>query len=354
MPLYTAQVGPYLTNTPLATTVSIASDGLGAFSVNTSPVDGGIQLATSAFGSITLYSAAQFYDGTIANILFDETTINNALKLFSFGSGDISVAGFYNTDINNTISTTGSILISTNNDMNVNVPGGFVTAGGPITLIVDEQAPLTNGGGFFNNFNSGISTTDPDQRIAIYAASGPQAPAGLSFPNQVVLGDLISVETWDANKPLGLLSKYGTSYEDGGPAHGAGFGTSYVAGNGVFSSPVIWYKVFQQTVFVTDDALAALQQLRTLMPERLWVQEFSILIDRKAFRNQIKELMNRSKREKSIQSRFALAHSKDYFLHSTMSGENIRVMDRYQEFEHSPYWRTPEMLKTLYWLEDRE
>jgi filamentous hemagglutinin family protein len=352
IPVYPAQAGPYLTNTPLATALNIPSNGLGAFSVDTSPNSDGIQLSTIDFGSITLYSAAQFYDGTVANILFDETTTPNALKLLSFDSGDISVAGFNNTDINNTISTNGAILISTNNNMNINTPAGFITAGGPITLIVDEQAPLTNGGGFFNNFNSGVSTTDPDQRIAIYAASGPQAPVGFSFPNQVILGNLIGVATWDINKPLGLLSKYGTSYEDGGPVHGAGFGTNYVAGNGVFSSPVIWYKVSQQMDLFTDDALAALQQLRTLMPERLWVQEFSILIDQNAFIDHLNILIKPSKRESAIASRFAIASSKDYLLRSTLSGENIRLLDRYQEFQHSPFWRTPDMLETLYWLEE--
>jgi hypothetical protein len=94
--------------------------------------------------------------------------------------------------------------------------------------------------------------------------------------------------------------------------------------------------------------------MESLIPESLWVQEFSILMDRKAFREHIKILMNRRTRDTFIQSQFALASSKDYFLHSTMSGQNIRMMDRYEEFEESPFWRTPEMLKTLYWLEDRE
>ena len=353
IPVYSAQVGPYLAGTPLATTLNVVKDGRGAFSVNTSPNVNGIALNTIVSGSITLYSAARDYNGNLANIVFSDTAANG-LNVVSFGNGDISIGSFYNTDIENTISTAGSILVATNNNMNINTPTGFITAGGPITLIVDEETPLVAGPGFFNNFNSGVSTTDPEQRIAIYAASGPLPPAGFSFPNQVVLGNLSSVETWDVNKPLGLLSKYDTSFEGGGPIHGGGFGANYVAGNGVFSSPVIWYKIFQPLTAVTDDALFALQQLRTEVPERLWLQEFSILVDRQAFTNHIKVLMNQRGREGTIQSRVALASSKDYFLHSTMSGENIRIMDRYQEFEQSPFWRTPEMMKTLYWLEDRQ
>lgn len=352
LPLYSAQSGVYLAGTALAQTVNVVSDGKGAFIVDTSPVGGGIDLSTMGTGAVTLYSASKSYSGQTANILFDNTSVTNAVSISSAGGGDISIAGFYNTDVNNTISTTGAILVATDHTMNINTPSGLITAGGPITLVVDNGTVLA-GSGFFNNFNSGVSTTDPDQRIAIYAASGPTAPAGFSFPNQVVLGNLSSVETWDINKPLGLLSKYDTSYSAGGPVHGAGFGTSYVAGNGVFSSPVIWYKIFQTLTGVVDLSLDALQQIRWLIPERLWLQEFSILIDQIAFRDQIEVLRNRRMREGTIQSRFALASSKDYFLESTMSGENIRIMDLYQEFEQSPFWRTPDMMERLYWLEDR-
>jgi hypothetical protein len=48
-----------------------------------------------------------------------------------------------------------------------------------------------------------------------------------------------------------------------------------------------------------------------------------------------------------------MAFSSDYFLQATLSGTNIRLLDRYQEFEESPFWRTPEMMRRLKALEDR-
>lgn len=343
-PLWTAQAGVYLAGSALAGTVSIV--GNGAYSVFTDPETGGIEFET-VNGTITLYSGAQFADGSPADLSLDDTAVANGTRLAST-LGNIQVAGFRNTNVNNTVETGGAILFASNNDMNINVPAGFITAGSTITLIVDQQSPTGNGGGFFNNFNSGVSTTDPRQRIAIYAASGP-TPGGsfASIPNQVVLGNLTSVETWDAGQRLGLLSKYDTSYEDGGPVHGAGFGASYIAGNGVFSSPVIWYKAIPVLAALVEEGLEAMQQLATLMPERLWLQEFSLLVNRSAFKEPLKALMRHRWKEKSIQPAIALGRSKEYFLRTTMAGNNIRITDFYQEFEQSPFWRNPRMMNKL-------
>ena len=343
-PLWTAQSGIYLSGTALADAVSVS--GNGAYSAFTDPEPGGIEFET-VNGTIALYSGAQFTDGSPADLSLDDTTVTNGTRLAST-LGNIQVGGFRNTNVNNTVATGGAILIATNNDMNINAPAGFVSAGGPVTLIVDEQSPLGNGGGFFNNFNSGVSTSDPQQRIAIYAASGP-TPGGsfASIPNQVVLGNLSSVETWDAGESLGLLSKYDTSFEGGGPVHGAGFSRNYIAGYGVFSSPVIWYKAVPAIAALVQEGLEAMQQLATLMPERLWLQEFSILVKRNAFKEPLKALMRHRWKEKSIQPAIALGRSKEYFLRTTMAGNNIRITDFYQEFEQSPFWRNPRMMNKL-------
>lgn len=92
----------------------------------------------------------------------------------------------------------------------------------------------------------------------------------------------------------------------------------------------------------TEKTLEALQQLRSLIPERIWCQEFSILIDEKAFDQPLKLLMDRFASKGAVQS-FSLARSKYYFLRSTLSGENVRILDWYQEFEQSPFWRTPSL-----------
>lgn len=89
----------------------------------------------------------------------------------------------------------------------------------------------------------------------------------------------------------------------------------------------------------TSKTLEALQQLDSLMPERLWVQEFSIVLNLQDFQEQIKRMMGHRRREKAF---FALAESDDYLLRATMSKENIRILDHYQEFEHSPFWKGPD------------
>lgn len=116
----------------------------------------------------------------------------------------------------------------------------------------------------------------------------------------------------------------------------------------------IWPILLLARIAIADpisEQLEALQQLRTLIPERVWFQEFSILVDRDGFEKQAKQLMEHKRRESTIQSRYAIAQSKDYFLYSTMSGENVRIMDLYQQFEESPFWNTPNMMDKLEWLE---
>lgn len=102
---------------------------------------------------------------------------------------------------------------------------------------------------------------------------------------------------------------------------------------------------------VVQNSLEALQELRTLIPERLWVQEFSLLVDRTAFVKHVKAMMEHHRREDMMRSSFVLARSKDYLIRSTMSGENIRMLDRYQEFEQSPFWRAPDAMNRLHRLE---
>lgn len=45
--------------------------------------------------------------------------------------------------------------------------------------------------------------------------------------------------------------------------------------------------------------------------------------------------------------------SHGYFLRSTFSGENVRLLDRYQEFQTSPFWNNPDMLDDLNRLESK-
>ena len=121
---------------------------------------------------------------------------------------------------------------------------GSVTAALNVTLICDEYAGAASGGSLFANVSAmgGITSNLMPPNIAIYAASGLQPPAGLAVEDLTALGNLVAIQTWDAALPGGLASKYATSWDAGGAYHGAGFGTTYVPGTGVFGSPVVWYK----------------------------------------------------------------------------------------------------------------
>lgn len=89
----------------------------------------------------------------------------------------------------------------------------------------------------------------------------------------------------------------------------------------------------------------SLQQLGSLMPERIWEQEFDIQIDCSAFQKKIEEWLP------SDETSCLLGHTNRYFLKSSMSGENSRLFDRYEEFEWSPFWKNPAKLDEFRRLE---
>lgn len=86
----------------------------------------------------------------------------------------------------------------------------------------------------------------------------------------------------------------------------------------------------------------SLQQVRSLIPERIWAQEFNIKVKREAFRKAMREWSGQYGVSCSI-----LGQSHAYLLHSTIAGENVRLLDHYQEFQWSPFWKTPPMVQQL-------
>lgn len=93
--------------------------------------------------------------------------------------------------------------------------------------------------------------------------------------------------------------------------------------------------------------LRALQQIRTLIPERLSDEEFTISVDRKAFIEPLNALATHSLKESAIPSAKMLGHSHFYYSHWTISGEPVRILDFYQEFEYGPYWLYPTAMERL-------
>ena len=94
----------------------------------------------------------------------------------------------------------------------------------------------------------------------------------------------------------------------------------------------------------------SLQQLRTLIPERMWQEEFSVTVDKKAFQKAFEKWKRKTPLKSSCQ-RFSV--SKDYYVRSTFSGENIRILDRYQEFLATPFWDYPDAMLKLKELENK-
>lgn len=94
--------------------------------------------------------------------------------------------------------------------------------------------------------------------------------------------------------------------------------------------------------------LRALQQIRTLIPERLSDEEFSIVVDRKAFIEPLNQLANHPLKESGIPSAKELGCSQFYYSHWVISGEPIRILDFYQEFEYGPYWLYPSAMEKLW------
>ncbi len=200
--------------------------------------------SNAQFTNATLSNGA---GGTFANrFLYFEQLGGTSLNVLSAtANGDLlvgAIAGQGNLTISGSIIPGRDAMHVANGTVSL-TNTGTIQGVGKVTVVCDQAFPASVGPGFFlnNSTSGGITTTDPMQDIAIYAASGPQAPAGFSPPNQVVLGNLSSVATWDSALPDGLASKYDTFYSSGGPVHGPGF-SNYDPGNGVFGSHVIWYK----------------------------------------------------------------------------------------------------------------
>jgi len=112
----------------------------------------------------------------------------------------------------------------------------------------------------------------------------------------------------------------------------------------IFATPALFFGSIRSDLNI---GLTAMQQLRILMPERLSVEEFSIIVDRKAFAEQLKSYSHPMK-EKGIPAAKAIGCARFYYSHWTISGEPVRILDFYQEFEYGPYWLYPTAVQRLY------
>lgn len=173
------------------------------------------------------------------------------------------------------LSCGGDFIAAAHNDITISgiSTHTFTNLMGGAVYIVDEQSGTAAGPGTFTN--NGTITVASDN-LAIYAASGPFFPTGLT-PGPIQFSSNIpptnTIGKWDLPAPAGanpataLNAKYSTSYTGGGPYHGPGF-LSYTPGQGVFGSQVVWYKYQGFPPFVptvSTISIPALQKVLSLI-----------------------------------------------------------------------------------------
>jgi hypothetical protein len=88
-------------------------------------------------------------------------------------------------------------------------------------------------------------------------------------------------------------------------------------------------------------SLDAMQQLRSLIPERNYEEMFNIHVHAHEFDLALEKQIKQSNTTVSI------GPVQGYFLFATTSGETIRILDLYEQFQFSPYWHIPELLEEL-------
>lgn len=235
--LWAANSNGKLASTPLGKASGIVStetsqkggNGLGGFAVKNSFFDsggmlnrtipGGIIIETTD-GAITIKTSPKFIDGTVCNFVASVTLdVSSVLPVqFITANGDITVDPPFNITVANPIVTGGSVFMIAQNDLSI-VGNGSITAGGDITLVVDNQDPLFPfiGPGSFTLEASSFLTAGGGLRIYT-ALRGHNRVAGLlnglSFSPGNYYQDT-NTEQWCTYYPAPLSGRpYTIAYKD--------------------------------------------------------------------------------------------------------------------------------------------
>lgn len=100
------------------------------------------------------------------------------------------------------------------------------------------------------------------------------------------------------------------------------------------------------------ETLYSLQQLWSVIPERLWYQRFAILLNQSRFKAAVKGYAARPLLIESDPI-MGFGTSSYYSLQNTVSGDPIGMSDDYVQFLNSPYWKTPDELLQLNNLQNK-
>jgi hypothetical protein len=96
-----------------------------------------------------------------------------------------------------------------------------------------------------------------------------------------------------------------------------------------------------------NQGLRALQQIRNLIPERFSEEEFDILVDEKGLQKSLSELCCHHQKRTEVLPNCMLGSSSYYLSRWTLSGEPVRILDSYFEFQYGPFWKYPAALEHL-------
>lgn len=122
----------------------------------------------------------------------------------------------------------------------------------------------------------------------------------------------------------------------------------------LFANTVVWTSTHQDPLSPMTNAALAMQQIQSLIPEKIWEQEFSLLLPEEAYQKVLPKWMEKHAKEIFDTPCSTIGQSGFYLVRSTMSGEPVRLLDRFQEFQYSPFWTTPENVSILDEREKKE
>jgi len=202
--------------TPLgAASISTVSNNLGAFSIDTGTYNNALfnpatltspQIAPGTTNHIfrgqggadvLIESGSQFANGSPADFFLgtgpNQAVINNTLSAapYTAPGGDITIVGYRDTYVSNSSlsAPAGDVLVVT--DRNMQLASAVIVASGSVTLVVDEQFPVSPGiGNGFFSIDGASSITSLAEQIAIYTAT---QDLNLFDPNALFNGTAFSV-----------------------------------------------------------------------------------------------------------------------------------------------------------------
>ncbi len=82
----------------------------------------------------------------------------------------------------------------------------------------------------------------------------------------------------------------------------------------------------------------------------MWQEEFTVKVDRRAFKKAAESWKTKKNMIASCEN---ISQDRNFYIRSTFSGENIRMLDHYQEFLATPFWNYPSAVESLHEMQNK-